>query len=155
VSGMMYDAYFGDTIKSWDGLGHARQFSYNADGEQSSEVDPNTTWPTTTAYTPTGQVGTITDPDGNKTSYLYNNLDLVSTETDPLNHNTQYGYDAVGRLTQKADRNGRTTVYAYDANSRETSEKWYAGAATGTPVDTLTFGYDAAGNLTGAANGYG
>jgi RHS repeat-associated protein len=57
--------------------------------------------------------------------------------------------DAVGNLTERIDRLGRKTVWEYDSLDRGTAEKWYDGASL---VRTLSYSYDAAGQLLSAAD---
>ena len=50
---------------------------------------------------------------------------------------------------QRVDRTGRTIKWDYDHLGRNTDEKWYSGQ---TLVRTISFTYDAAGELTQATD---
>ena len=95
----------------------------------------------------------LTDPLGNATTFARDLLGRVVGETDPLGQERTYQYDAAGRLTVATDRSGRRREFAYDALGRRTAETWLA--AGGGVADTLTFSYDANGNLLSAANQWG
>lgn len=72
-----------------------------------------------------------------------------------LNKTRTFKYDAVSNLIERVDRLGRKTVWEYDSRYRATNEKWYDGV---TLVRTLSFTYDAAGQLLTASDpaaGYG
>jgi YD repeat-containing protein len=61
-------------------------------------------------------------------------------------------YDAASRETSTTDFDGRITTISYDNMNRETGEIW---KASGTTTDTLTFTFDATGDLLTAANSAG
>ncbi|MFT3920973.1 MAG: RHS repeat protein [Myxococcales bacterium] len=55
----------------------------------------------------------------------------------------------MGNLTQKTDRDSRVTQYVYDNLNRNTAENWLDGSSS--IIYTISFEYDAAGQLTEAA----
>ncbi|HEY1620975.1 MAG TPA: RHS repeat-associated core domain-containing protein [Streptosporangiaceae bacterium] len=83
---------------------------------------------TSYAYTPAGQVATVTDNAGNKWSYAYNLLGQETSQADPDAGTTTFGYDHDGNLTSTTDARGQTLVYGYDALNRETAE--YSGSVS-------------------------
>ena len=109
--------------------------------------------PATTSYTyyPTGEVHTLSDPNGNLTTWNIDNLGRVTSVVDPLGHTTLYGYDPNGNLVSKIDRDGRRIEYSYDALNELTTEKWFADGGS-TVTRTITYGYDLAGRLTSASD---
>ncbi|MSR57401.1 MAG: hypothetical protein EXS05_06990 [Planctomycetaceae bacterium] len=60
-----------------------------------------------------------------------------------------YVYDAVSNVTGQTDRNGRVTNFTFDTLYRLTAELWKSG---GTTIRTLSYAYDAAGELTSAGD---
>lgn len=54
---------------------------------------------TRASYTATGEVQTVTDPNGNVTTSAYDADDRLASITDPLFRQTVYGYDALSRRT--------------------------------------------------------
>jgi RHS repeat-associated protein len=83
----------------------------------------------TISYTPNGKQASITDANGNKTSYDYDDFDRLlhwyfpSPTTPGISSATDYelyGYDANGNRTLLRKRDGRTLTYTYDGLDRMT-----------------------------------
>jgi RHS repeat-associated protein len=127
VTGITYDKLDRAT-KLTDALGKHTTFGYDANG--------NRTW--------------LQDPLSNKTQFAYDIDDRLITETDPLNKLTTFTYDDADRLLTVTDRVGRKRQFTYDDAGRMTAEAWYN--ASSTLLQTQTFGYDAASNLTSATD---
>jgi RHS repeat-associated protein len=108
---------------------------------------------TTYAYDADGRRTSLTDPDGNETTWTYDALGRVTAETNELSKTRTFEYDAAGELTEKTDRNGLATTYGYDGIGRLTTETWYASNGT-TVVNTVTSAYDAASRLTSVSDNY-
>jgi len=161
-------------VKVTDPQGNATAYSYDANGNRASQTDANgnsTTYQynfkgelvserdslgnvTTYAYGATGcpscgggtdKLTSISDANGNSTSYQYDSLGRLLSETDPLGNITSYAYDPSGKLIAKTDGNGATTKYAYDSLGR-LLKKTYPDAST------TTYSYDAKGRVINAAN---
>ena len=97
------------------------------------------------------------DPNGNSTTWQYNSADELVQQTNALGASDYYVYNGDGELVQKTDADGRATVYAYNAVGQETTENWYASVDTsgnpvGNPTVTLSFVYNAAGELASATD---
>ena len=56
---------------------------------------------------------------------------------------------SAAELSKCLDRNGRVTEYDYDLLGHKTAERWLDGS---TVVNTLSWSYDAAGQLTSASS---
>ncbi len=168
-----------DTVYTRDNLGRVTRvtdeldqhtdYAYDAVGNLLSVTDPlnNTTlytWDnlyrliaqedagggvTTYGYDLVGNLVSLTDPVGNTTVWVRDNLDRVIQQTNELQDSRYYVWDAVGNLIQYTDRNGRVIEYAYDALNRIVEEHWLDGQ---TLVRTLTFDWDAAGQLVAASD---
>jgi RHS repeat-associated protein len=72
-------------------------------------------------------------------------------KNDPLGKTT-FAYDAVGNLTGVNYPTTQSTSFAYDSLNRLTTETWFT---SGSKTNTLTYLYDAAGNITLAQNNAG
>jgi RHS repeat-associated protein len=106
-------------------------FTYNATGDIATVSRPlvGTMQTATTTYihgdsTHPGDVTTITDPDGNSTTYTYDTAGDQLSMIDPLLDKTTYGYDTIGRMTSMVTPKGNvknghpsqfTWSYTYDA----------------------------------------
>ncbi|MGW2517195.1 ricin-type beta-trefoil lectin domain protein [Streptomyces sp. NPDC001617] len=102
------------------------------------------------AYTPAGQVHSVSDSAGNSWSYTYDPLGEKTSQSDPDTGTTTFDkYDVLGNLLQTTDPRGQVLSYAYDWDNRVTAE--YSGAWSATPdpakqltsrvYDTLAKGY--------------
>jgi RHS repeat-associated protein len=135
---MTYDATTGDLLTVKDALGRVTTYTYYQSGGQSN-----------------GLVQSITDPNGNVTSYAYDSARRLTQEIDgygsPAQTTTTMLYDAVGNLLSEtrgiATTNGHpvTTSYGYDAMRRVTQEIEAFGVAG--QQRTTSYSYDSAGEL--------
>ena len=66
-------------------------------------------------------------------------------ELRPMGAFTAYNYDSEGHLVSSTDANNKTTAYTYDAAGRVTAINY--PAANGVPAKSVSFTYDANGNL--------
>ena len=76
------------------------------------------------AYDAVGNLLSLTDPEDNETTWVYDKLNRATSETNELSETRSFVYDAVGNVTQKTDRLGRVTEYVYDHRNRLTTEVW-------------------------------
>jgi RHS repeat-associated protein len=132
-------------------------------------------------YRGNGQVETLTDGEGNRTTYSFDGHDRLkktrfpSPTTDGVSSTTDYeelGYDAAGNVTSRRVRDGQVIGYSYDALGRLVQQdlpntvsyeydRSYAYDLLGRmtqashTLETLTFGYDALGRMTSEASTYG
>ena len=90
----------------------------------------------------------VTDPNGNDTSYTYDDFRRMSAQASPVSGAASYTYDEAGNLSTSTDANGAVTTRIYDAANRVTSAH---SAGTGSPEDT-TWTYD---SVTAGAYGLG
>jgi RHS repeat-associated protein len=160
-----------EVTSSTSPLGGETTDSYDSNGNLTSSVDPRgnvsganaAAYTTTYAYYPTGQLKSVTDPDGNATSYTYDAMGFPLTVTDPKGYvttyaydgaehttlatppgataGTQYQYDAAGNLTSRTDPDGNTWTYSYDGDNRLTGVKDPLG-------HSVSYQYDGNGNQT-------
>jgi YD repeat-containing protein len=114
-----------------------------------------------------------TDALGNTITYTYDSQHRVLTSTTPLNETTTYVYDVNGNLVHETDADGNTQswvynyfgqvqshvdesgatyTYIYDANSgllTEETSNWNGTSTPGAITSTLTYSYEAGGQLAG------
>ncbi|KPK45848.1 MAG: hypothetical protein AMK74_02195, partial [Nitrospira bacterium SM23_35] len=86
-----------------------------------------------------GNVVSVTDPNGNTTTYVYDDQNRLETVAQPGSVVTSYGYDIHGNIASVTDAEGHTTVYQYDDMGRLVS-------TTSSDTGTVTYVYDKAGN---------
>jgi RHS repeat-associated protein len=144
--------------------GSAVLYSYDGSGRMRSVQDENHAAPNTTydydelnrlsavtqslgsgtivtryAYDVQDNLLSVTDPNGNTTTYAYDDFRRMQTQTSPVTGLTSYTYDEAGNLTATTDANNATTRRTYDAANRVTSS---VSTAAGGTAETLTWTYD-------------
>jgi RHS repeat-associated protein len=131
-----------------DPLGRVTSYSYDA-GERLTGVTAADGGQTTYGYDGTGDLTSRTDADGNTWTYTYNaDYELVK-ETDPLGASESYAYDGDGNQLAFTDADGAVTTTTYDADNRPVQVAY----SDGTP--TVTYAYDADGDMTTVTDGTG
>lgn len=117
---------------------------------------------TSYTYDDNGNIKTITDAEGHKTTLTYDALDRVVQSKNHLNGLTSFQYDAGDQLTKLTDPRSKATTYAVDAfgqiwsqSSPDTGTTSFDYTAAGllssmTRADAkvTTYGYDGLGRLT-------
>jgi len=88
-----------------------------------------------------GNLSSITDANGNVTTFAYDLLDRLTREVNPIGNTWRYEYDRVGNLTRRVDANGFLTDYTYDADNLLVGIRYHDGSF-------VAFAYDAAHNQT-------
>lgn len=102
------------------------------------------------AYDIAGNLTGVTDPNGNVTTYVYDDFGRMLTQTSPVTGTTSYGYDAAGNLTSTTEANGATTTRTYDALGRglgAVSTRDAESEEVGWTYDDGTFGNNGIGRL--------
>jgi RHS repeat-associated protein len=92
----------------------ATSYSFNSTGQLTSITDPNGD-ATTLSYT-SSKLHTVTDPSGRSLTFAYGSNGLVSSVTDPMSRETQYGYDSSGDLSSVTDPLGRVISFTYNSS---------------------------------------
>ena len=150
-------------------------YSYDSLGELVTQTAPTTTWAgsgqvTTTTYDPAGNVLSVDNPDGVTATNTYTPLDQVSgTSYSDSTHSVSYVYDANGNRTSMVDAYRHLLVWvrslqrAHVCRKRGRQDRLLhlrrprghpsityplGGGATWASTDTVTYGYDAASELT-------
>ncbi|MHB9000816.1 MAG: hypothetical protein ACYC9N_15035, partial [Thermoanaerobaculia bacterium] len=163
------------TITHADGTSIA--YDYLACGLMSAQRDENhTTWNTLYEYDAGGRLATVrqalatapggwietrylydfagnliavTDPNGNTTTYQYDDFGQMLRQTSPVTGVTAYAYDPAGNLLATTDANNATTARTYDALGRALTA---TSSKAGAPTESVTWIYD---DTTGGAFGIG
>lgn len=100
---------------TWTFVRHQTQtFVFSSRGQLLSIADPNG-YKTTLSYG-SGRLSTVTDPAGRALAFAYGANGLVSSVTDPGSRVTSYGYDGSDDLTSVTDPASGVTSFTYDGN---------------------------------------
>jgi RHS repeat-associated protein len=106
-------------------------------------VGPGIANAATTHYTYDVQdhLASVTDAEGNLTSYVYSDRDLLTQEVSPVSGTTVHTYDAHGELATTTDARGIMTVRMLDVLDRVTDVSYSDGTpGTSYAYDTGPFG---------------
>ncbi len=96
---------------------------------------------TSYAFDVMDNLSSVTDPNGNATSYRYDDFHRLERQDSPVTGTTTYQYDPAGNLIATTDARGAATARTYDASNRVlTSTSQLAGV----PAETVTYSYDGA-----------
>ena len=128
-----------------DAEGHKVEVGYTEEGRPSSIKDGRGQ-SLTRSYDSRGNL--VQEVDGRGTlEYGYDKLDRMTSLTDPQGKALGFAYDPEGDLTEATRPNGVTTTNVYNEAGRlaETSSRT---AEPLTVLESLKYGYDAAGNVT-------
>jgi len=135
--------------------GSNNTYAYDLAGRRLSETRalagvPSGAIVTKYAYDLDDNVTSVTDPNNNVTTVLFDDFDRVIKETSPVTGTTTYTYDADANLASKINSNGTTAVYTYDALDRvltESDTKGSANASEAWTYDDPTLGNFGIGRL--------
>ncbi len=131
------------------------EISHDANGNPTRFTDrEDNIW--TFTYNTLGQVLSVTNPEGGKTTGTYFADGTLETLTDHFNNLTRYAYDAYKRLQQVTLADGNTRSYSYDDNNNLLSITDELGrttqfnydknnnptTVTDAATNTNTYGYD-------------
>ncbi len=125
------------TVKGLDGTTYTTRQTYDSANRVETVTYPETTTPevVTNTYDPAGHLKTVTGVKaGVTTTYV-----------------TDIQYDAFGKRTQITFGNGTQTTYTYDPNAFRLQQ--LATTGPGGPLQTLSYTYDAVGNVNTIADG--
>lgn len=133
----------GNLISSTDAAGDTTTWTYDADGQQTSQTTPrgNATGANaplfTTTYTrdPLGRITKIEAPEGAVTRLGYDPIGNLTSRTDPNQHTTHWTYDADNELTITTRPDGSTLRTTWDAAGQRI-------AAIDGNNNATTYGYD-------------
>jgi RHS repeat-associated protein len=101
-----------------DALQNETVFTYDANGNVTSILEPGQSTATGITYNSVGLVNTVTNALSNTVSFDYYSSGQIANITGPYG-TTSYGYDAIGRVSSITDPENRTTSYIYNTPDRE------------------------------------
>jgi RHS repeat-associated protein len=122
-----------NTVYSYDGSGRlceVRQALASASGGYVT---------TTYSYDRNGDLASVTDPNGNVTTYVYDDFGQMLSQNSPVTGITSYSYDISGNLVWTADGNGATTERTYDALHRVLTA---TSRCLGAETEEVDWGYE-------------
>ena len=120
-----FDAASYNVVSTTDALNNKDTFNFNAQGNLTTVTDGNGNKSSATygnaslPYSP----DTATDTQGNKLSYAYDAVGNVTSTKDTLatQNTVGYAYNSNGTLARVTDANGNATAYGYDSQGNLTS----------------------------------
>ena len=136
----------GNLIQQIDKESNATQYEYDALNRIMKTIDA-LGGETVYTYDDRNNLITLQDANGNVTQFEYDGNNRKIKEIRPMGEATVYEYDGLGNLTAKIDAKNQKTEYVYDDTGRRVKAIYYAAGDHTTPVKTVTFTYDNAGNL--------
>jgi len=145
-----YDPATNRLTSTTDGLGKSIGMSYNTAANTQTVTDRNGN-ATTYVYDQDGNIVQTTDALMHVTSSTYDNSDQKLSDTDALGRITSYTYDAAGNLRFQKDSLGNVTGYTYNTLNKPLTITDPLGNVTINAYDThgnLFTTTDAVGNLT-------
>lgn len=98
-------------------------------------VAPDVNVTTAYGYDAAGNLTSVTDPNGNATTFTFDAAGLMLSETNAAGSRWAYSYDASARLTAQKDANGATTRYEHSARGDLSRIRY--------PAATVEYEYDA------------
>jgi len=104
---------------------------------------------TSYAYDSQSNLTSVTDANGNVTTYAVDDFGQTYEIDSPGTGVTKLTHNEAGQLTLKEDARGATATHHYDAAGR-LWQSVYQGLSI---IETINYGYDAAGRLRGADSG--
>ena len=163
----IYDAN-SNKLGETDENGHATLFVYDAlnrvtdtgrdmNGDGSlSRSGTNADLVTSSTYNAVNSKMSVTDPNGNKTTMVYDGIQRLVYKEEPYNYETTYSYSGANsggdvfnnssfKPTSLVDPRGYTTTFTYDNLYRETARSTQYNLSPAAFANTSTV-YDAVGN---------
>jgi len=144
-AGYTYDAE--GRVRSVRDENHAEAntfYSYDAAGRLSEVRQTLATAPggfavTQYGYDAHGDLTSVTDPNGNITTYEYDDFGQMLRQLSPVTGTTSYVYDISGNLAAMTDANGAATTRTYDILDRVLSA---VSIKPGAVTETVSWTYD-------------
>jgi RHS repeat-associated protein len=115
----------GELLTIIDPEGHRRCLSYDAWGQvDSAEIflaGGASAGKIQFFYTATGKVEKIIAPNGDATTYTYNENDQLIRHSDPQGRTTGFKYDGLSQVVERVDPEGNRLNYEYDSERNLTA----------------------------------
>jgi RHS repeat-associated protein len=136
----------GNVLSATDAEAHTNRFEYDALNRLVKTTDA-VGGITRRTFDDRGNVIAVEDPNGGITRYQYDRNNRLTRMTRPMGQETVYGYDTAGNCTSIIDAKGKKIVNEYDAVNRLMRRLHFAATDHTNAVKTITFSYNALGNL--------
>jgi len=133
----------GEVTQHINGDGEVYQFAYDDVSRLTQTTDPEG-FVKSFAYDQRDNITMLTDGRGGITLFEYDTLDRMLTRTNPIGQIMRRGYDARDNLASLTREDGTVETAVYDGLMRRTQVV--------TPDNTLSYAYDARGNMIEAAD---
>ena len=91
---------------------------YGLNGQVLKTIDANGNATLYEYESSTGRLSSVTNPEGGKTEYTYDEKGRIETTTDPMGVVTEQTYDEQGRVIATTGSAGNSTDYTYDETGR-------------------------------------
>ncbi|AGA28668.1 FG-GAP-like repeat-containing protein [Singulisphaera acidiphila] len=146
----------GFPVARTDALNRTTTYTYDVDGNVTSITLPGNVHNyftgedseiETITYGVNSVPTSITDFNGNTTTFTLDSHGNVLRRTDPDSLHEDWTYNSAGQVLTDTDRKGHTTTFAYDSRGQLTTIT-YPGTGTGTGTPHVVYGYDSAGDIT-------
>lgn len=115
----------GELLAIKDPEGHQRRLNYDTWGQLANAeivlADGNSAGTIQFFYTPTGQVEKVIVPNGDTTTYTYNDNDQLILHSDPQGRTTEFKYDGLSQVIERVDPEGHRLQYEYDSERNLTA----------------------------------
>src|SRR5581483_679222 len=134
---------------TWASSGQTSTYTYDTDGNQVTTEDPNGVTATNT-YTPLDQLaGTSNSGSASPAATYTYDADGNRTQMTDGTGTSSYSYDPFADLTSSENGASKTVNYQYDALGNVTQIIYPHGSgATWAATHAVTYGYDAASQMT-------
>jgi RHS repeat-associated protein len=139
-----YDAD-GNPIALEDANSHTTSSSFDLANELTATALPDGSLTERRGYDQAGNLQSVTHFNLVTTNYTYDTLNRLLTRSTPGETTVRFTYTATGKRATMTDASG-TTTYSYDSMDRLVTKA--------TPEGTLTYTYDAAGNLASISSNH-
>jgi len=126
----------GDVADLIDSSDAVTRYSYDANGNRLTLTEPNTNV-TSYVYDALNRLVSQTNAAGDLTAYTYDRVGNVTTTTDPNGNIITNTYDALDRVTRIDDRIGLVGSYTYDNVGNRLSQTDGNGNTTGFEYDAI------------------
>jgi RHS repeat-associated protein len=115
----------GELQKIIDPEGHQRIIAYDLWGQiASAEIiltDGSSSGAVQFFYTPVGQLEKVVAPNGDTTTYTYNDNDQLIRYSDSQGRTTEFKYDGLSQVVERVDPEGNCLKYEYDSERNLTA----------------------------------
>jgi RHS repeat-associated protein len=148
ITSVTYDSA-GNVETTTDPLMHLTQYSHDLQNRLTEVIDA-ASGHTLYDYDLKGNLTSVTDAENRTTQFTYDSVDEVTKFTNPLGEVRTFSYDLARNLSVIVDAKGQRVEFTYDDADQLTGKVLKDAGSLVT--DTVSFSYDALGNLATASD---